>query len=37
MENLRGLATSPSTETVHGLVLKFCAFREGSFLLVPNS
>ena len=37
MLNLRGLATSPSTETVHGEVLKFVAFWAGCCLLVPNS
>ena len=30
--NLRGLATSPSTETVHGEVMKFLAFLAGSSL-----
>jgi hypothetical protein len=36
-ENLRGLAQSPSTETVHGEVRNCWEFFDGWFLLVPNS
>ena len=37
MLNLRGLAYSPSTETIQGSLLKFFASCAGCSLLVPNS